>query len=217
MHRKLEDHLILHINPGSINHFAKLKPWYRKFRFLKNIGLGGVYGLFKSEPGLIYRQSLKTRPFTEHEKYIFLKELWDSGYDFTQTTRYQKFIKQLDAGETISMPVKGYTIADANDLSSYFQDYVDLLKSMSNSGYLPEKSRQELLIIIGPCGELIKTSKGRHRLAAARIAGVPVIPVKVRHIHADWINKNQPETGRGLTLEKKIITALDKIRRMHSL
>ena len=215
MFDKLEDQLIMSVNPNLVRYFAKIRPWQRRLKFLKRIGMGRAYNLIKTKQGLIFNKPLKLKPFSEHEKYIFIKELWDNDFDYTRTVRYKRFNEMLERGKTISMPVKGYVIADARKLTAYFQDYVDLLKSMRTNGYLSDKSQEELQVIIGAKGELIKASKGRHRLAAAQITQIAVIPVRVRHIHADWINKNAQKADRALSFEDKIIIALDKTRQMY--
>lgn len=150
MRDSLEDHLVLHVNPGSIKYCAKIKPWHRKLKFLKRIGLDGLYKIFKSEPGLFFRTSIKAKPFARHEKYIFIKQLWDHDLDYTRTQRYQQFDARLRAGLIISMPVKGYRIANHLELDSYFQNYVHLLQSMSRDGYLPDKGKEDLQVGFDP-------------------------------------------------------------------
>ena len=157
---------------------SQVRPWYRKFKFLKKAGLECIYKLMHKEPGLVINGGLKLRPYNRHFKHVFLKELWDNDYDYLKTQRYKEFSDKIAAGQEINMPVKGYRIKTQKELESYFLDYIKLLKSMKEYGYLEEKGKDDLLVIIGPQGELIKTSKGRHRLAAAQITGIKSIPVK---------------------------------------
>jgi len=87
---------------------------------------------------------------------------------------------------------------------------------MSTEGFLVQKSTDELLVIIGEKGELIKTSKGRHRLAAAQIAKVDRIPVKVRHIHQSWVEKQKKDWSSSGGLTEDITLSMQKIREMYS-
>ncbi|EFI34026.1 hypothetical protein Dthio_PD1365 [Desulfonatronospira thiodismutans ASO3-1] len=208
--------LNMRVNPRDIRYFAKYRPWQRKLRFLEKIGLKSIYHFIRNDKKIIITGGLKPRLFSEHFKYIFLKELWDNNLDYTCTKRFKLFKDRIDAGKEIVMPVKGYRLKNLEDLESYFQDYVRLLESMSAEGFLAQKSNDELLVIIGEKGELIKTSRGRHRLAAAQITGIESIPVRVRHIHQSWVEMQKAGRAGKEGLAEDIALSMQKVREMYS-
>ncbi len=209
---QLREHLALKINPRSIQYIGKLRPLQRKLNFLKKIRLAPLYEHFRPNLGLVVNSRIEYRLFVDSRKYKFMKELWDADFDYRNTEWYLVLKHKIDKGDIVEMPVKGYHLAGMDDLETYFMDYVNLLKSMKTEGFLPDKGRDELRVIIDPEGEILKTSKGRHRLAAAQIVGIDQIPVRVRHIHKKWIDRQTPARGQDITLKDKIIQAMDKVR-----
>ena len=213
---ELKDQLLLNVNPGSIKYIGKLRPWHRNLSFLKKIKLANLYDALKPNPGLIIDHKIERWLFADSRKYIFMKELHDFDLDYQKTQWYSQLKKKIDKGKSVAMPVKGYHISNHQQLHDYCLDYVSLLESMRAYGYLPEKGKDELRAIIGPDGQLIKSSKGRHRLAAAQIAGVESIPVRVKHIHKKWINTQQCCNQANISLKQKVVMALQATAIKHS-
>jgi len=169
----------------------------------------------KPRPGLIIEYRIKTIPFNEYRKYIFMKELWDSDLNYKKTSWYALLRQKIDNGQTVVMPVKGYHISNYQQLDEYCLDYVSLLQSMIQEGYLPEKAKDELGVIIGPDGALIKSSKWRHRLAAAQITGIKQIPVRVKHIHKKWVDSQKSPDQEVMDIRRQVKLALNRAREMH--
>lgn len=213
---ELRDQLLLNINPSSIKYIGKLRPWHRNLNFLKKIHLTRLYDLLKPSSGLIINHKIECRIFTESRKYIFMRELLDFELDYKKTEWYAFLKQKIDKGKSIAMPVKGYHISSHQQLHDYCLDYVSLLESMRANGYLPEKGNDELRAIIGPDGELIKSSKGRHRLSAAQLVGVKRIPMRVKCIHKKWVDSQQSRNQNDMTLKQKIILALRATEKKHS-
>lgn len=216
LHEELAQDLELMINPISIKLIGKLRPWNQSFKFLKKIHLSKIFEYLKPKSGLIIECRIKTVPFNEYRKYTFMKQLWDYEFDYTRTDWYRLLKQKIDNGQTVTMPVKGYQISNIQHLKDYCLDYVNLLKSMRQDGYLPEKGKDELGVIIGPDGSLIKSSKGRHRLAAAQITGIEKIPVRVKHIHRQWVDSHKIGEKKGTDIRKLVKLALGKASEMHS-
>ena len=214
LYENLKHELALIVHPRAIRLIGKLRPWNQSLKFLKKIHLRSLFDYLKPKPGLIIEHRIKTIPFNEYRKFIFMQQLWNADFDYSKTDWYAVLRQKIDKGQTVVMPVKGYHISNHEQLDRYCLDYVSLLKSMHQDGYLPEKGKDELGVIIGPDGELIKSSKGRHRLAAAQITGVKEIPVRVKHIHKQWVDSQKIRT-RSMDTSQLVKLALDRARAMH--
>jgi hypothetical protein len=213
---ELKDQLLLNVNPSSIKYIGKLRPWQRNFNLLKKMHLAWLYDLLKSDSGLIINHKIEYRLFADSRKYIFMKELWDFDLDYRKTGWYSSLKQKIDKGKVIAMPVKGYHISNHQQLKDYCLDYVNLLQSMKNDGFIPDKGKDAIGVNIGPEGRLLKSSKGRHRLAAAQLVGVERVPVRVKCIHKKWVDSQQPGNRNDMTLKQKIIMALLATEKRHS-
>jgi len=99
--------LNMNVNPRDVRYFAKYRPWQRRLRFLEKIGLKNLYQFIRNDKIIIISGGLKPRLFSEHFKYVFLKELWDSNLDYTCTQRYRLFKDKIDAGREIVIACQG--------------------------------------------------------------------------------------------------------------
>lgn len=145
--------------------------------------------------------------FQETETYRFLEQLWQSDLDYRNVDRYREFTRRIAEGETIKLRSKRRRMSSAADLDAYFADYVDLLRSMREKGYVATGASDRIMIMIDRRGGIMKETKGRHRLAAAQIAGVRSVPVKISHVHAAWVDA-QEGTGKLDKTRKAIERAL---------
>jgi hypothetical protein len=141
---------------------------------------------------------LRLGTFQETETWRFLDQLWRADLDFRAVDRYHEFARRIGAGETIVLRSKRRRMANTKELDAYFADYVDLMRSMSEKGYVATGASDRIMIMIDHHGGIMKETKGRHRLAAAQIAGVRSVPVRISHVHAAWV---QAQDGASL-LEK---------------
>ncbi|WP_159994214.1 hypothetical protein [Roseomonas sp. 18066] len=72
-----------------------------------------------------------------------------------------------------------------------------------------ERREGEVGIAIGPEGEVLRLLGGRHRTALAQLLGLRRIPVRVRLVHARWL---QAETGRqGLPAHQALLAGLHRL------
>lgn len=129
--------------------------------------------------------------FRETETYRFLEQLWQANLDYRAVDRYGEFVRRIACGETIHLRSKRRRMADAAELDDYFTEYVALLSSMREKGYVATSARDRIMIMIDRRGGIMKETKGRHRLAAAQIAGVRAVPVKISHVHAAWVDAQE--------------------------
>jgi hypothetical protein len=130
---------------------------------------------------------LRLGTFQETETWRFLDQLWRANLDFRSVDRYREFSRRIAAGETIVLRSKRRRMSSISELEAYFAEYVDLMRSMSEKGYIATGASDRIMIMIDHHGGIMKETKGRHRLAAAQIAGVASVPVKISHVHAAWV------------------------------
>lgn len=58
-----------------------------------------------------------------------------------------------------------------------------------------EAVESDIGIAIGAQGEVYRFASGKHRTAIAQALGLASIPVEVRLVHADWLERQVAETG----------------------
>jgi hypothetical protein len=136
---------------------------------------------------------LRLGTFPETETWRFLDQLWRANLDFRSVDRYHEFSRRIAAGETIVLRSKRRRMSNTSELDAYFADYVELMRSMSENGYVATGASDRIMIMIDHHGGIMKETKGRHRLAAAQIAGVRSVPVRISHVHAAWVGAQDGE------------------------
>ena len=125
--------------------------------------------------------------------------------------------KRIENGKTIHKKNK-FALQSDQDLIEYFSEYENLLLSMNKYGYDVNIDQDDILIWIGPNGELIKCTGGRHRFAASRVTGISCVPLRIKYIHTDWI-RSQMKYTKPATDQiriKDIRYALKKVRYIYN-
>lgn len=143
--------------------------------------------------------------FQETETWRFLDQLWRANLDFRSVDRYHEFARRIAGGETIVLRSKRRRMSNATELDAYFADYVELMNSMREKGYVATGASDRIMIMIDHRGGIMKETKGRHRLAAAQIAGVRTVPIRISHVHAAWV-----EAQDGATHAEKVRRAIER-------
>lgn len=210
--RRLAPLLSLDIDPRAIVAYGL--PAYKSYQFRK-------------EPRLVRRlRKLAARPrrrrlvqrddyillgtFDETETWRFLDELWRSGLEYRRTERFRDFARRIEAGEAVTLHSKRRHMTSLDDLAPYFEEYVRLLESMRDHGYLATGARDRITVMIDRDGGILKETKGRHRLAAAQIVGAPSVPVRVSHVHAAWVDAQAAAAPAGTTAEDLVRRAVER-------
>jgi len=206
-YKKLGRYLNVNIDPkkikfhGSPNHLSRKKyPFYLPQAYISFANSRRPFIIPRSfQPSLTLFSNFRT--------YKLIYNIWNNNFEYTETDEYKNLFKQVQSGKIIR--IKKRVISSTSDLNKNFESYVDLLDSMVNKGYIRNINIDDILIWIGPNGELIKeTRSGRHRLAAAQLTGIEEIPVRITHIHQRYIEKklgNQPNTISGIkTILKEV-------------
>lgn len=127
-----------------------------------------------------------TTPFVEHSAYKNMRDLQESLPNFQKSAWYQRALLQLEEDGTFWH--KKHRAETPEDVDKIFRTMlVPLLESMNESGYEQRDGDDYPQGLISRTGEVIKTQKGRHRLAAAQLADREIlIPLKIIAIHKDW-------------------------------
>jgi hypothetical protein len=143
--------------------------------------------------------------FRETETWRFLDQLWRADLDFRSVDRYHEFAGRIAGGETIVLRSKRRRMSNNAELDAYFADYVELMRSMRENGYVATGASDRIMIMIDHRGGIMKETKGRHRLAAAQIAGVRTVPIRISHVHVAWV-----EAQDGATRAEKTRRAIER-------
>jgi hypothetical protein len=128
-------------------------------------------------------------PFEHLDVYRSLRARFLGGIPWEETTYYRTLIDQLREGE------KPYGIESQHGLDEHFAQIDDLFKNIRQHGYQLQSectgqreslsSLDDVTVRIGRNGEFL-FEDGRHRLAIAKILGLPLIPVRVTWRHREW-------------------------------
>lgn len=193
---RLSDSIFLNVDPAEIKLY-NLEPqriyksyWLKEKNFFQSLTSSfHDQDLFLKGLYLIPGQWDKTETlFRDYPTYQYMKELFDNNFDYLKTRRYRELIDKIETGEVIEH--KHFKMRSKEDvIEDYFRRYIGIFKSMEEKGYIPNKNNPGL-VAIGRNGELIKTSRGRHRLSIAQLLGIKSIMVKVEFIHPEWMMKH---------------------------
>ncbi len=142
-----------------------------------------------------------------------LRDLYAHREDFTQSARYIDLVAALDAGK----PKRGFgaarhDLASREGIERYCRYYVDLMNAMRDSGWRDADGDETCKVAVARDGTVLKWPlNGFHRLAAARIVGLPWMTVEVVQVHADWARQfGASMSGRGAAALAPALQALGK-------
>lgn len=138
--------------------------------------------------------------FKQRPVYRAMESHFRNGVPWDETEYYKGKRNRLESGKS----TRGCTNVD--DLPDYFARFDDLYHSLKTEGY---KTQQELMdqspietvnqnldapipelneigVCIGRDGELLRSYRGEHRLAIAKVADVDAVAVQVLVRHRKW-------------------------------
>lgn len=134
--------------------------------------------------------------FSELSTYRFIAEMKRYDLDYTKCSRFRELVKRVNEGEPVRYKNKELILATESDVHEFMKSRVEVCKSMRDLGYLPEKIKDHICVMVGRNGDLIKEVRGRHRLAIAQVFGVKEVLVLIRHVHPIWVEKQRKQFGR---------------------
>ena len=136
---------------------------------------------------------LLEKSFDDLDVYIALKQVCLQGKDWFGTAFYQRTLDKLGKGQVL------YNCTVKDDLIRRCKELERLFQKIRQEGYRTQQellqeqqiddkmqAEEEVTISIGRSGDLL-FSDGAHRLAVAKLLGIPSIPVKVAVRHPQWI------------------------------
>lgn len=131
--------------------------------------------------------------FEETDVYVALKEVLIEGKGWKKTIYFQRLLDAVKKGEP------PYFCVDENDINQRCRNLEALFYAIKDHGYKTQreliKSRKfadhlaiddEVTVSVGRYGDFL-FSDGVHRLAIAKILGIPQIPVKIAVRHTEWM------------------------------
>lgn len=131
--------------------------------------------------------------FEDLDVHIALKQVCLEGKDWTETIFYQRVLDELNGGHVL------WNCKDKSDFDQRCKELELLFQKIRQEGYKsqrelllsqqiynPLQAEEEVTVSIGRHGDLL-FSDGAHRLAIAKLLGIPKIPVKIAVRHPEWM------------------------------
>jgi|GEM_PF-6159577 len=123
--------------------------------------------------------------FCSGDRYRNILDLHENKNDYTKSKRFNELINALHEDQPHSK--NGYKLHTENGIHSYCQQYINMLQSMENEGYIPSLSQDSCKVAITRDGKFVKWAhNGFNRLSAAKILNIDEILVEVVRIHPIW-------------------------------
>jgi hypothetical protein len=203
------DYEVVYIDPHLIERSLHVGEWARPLRsapgrisrFRRWFSLGGgwkhlqrhlsrnVHGRFVVGGDW----DLQFKPFTIRQSVV---DLFVDGMAPEETVEYRKMQDWVAKGEF------GWTrgCRTAEDVDRYFAEMTALFDRIRTDGYLTQRElgldgADEIRVCIDRDGRPCVFGGGTHRLSIALLVGLPRLPVIVKRVHADWVQRCRVEHG----------------------
>ncbi len=127
----------------------------------------------------------KPRKISSLKKFKLIEDLAENRNDLEQSKWFHALLQEIKTRGFAKH--KTIIMRNHEDVLSFFSSYIlKLIASMEAQGYLPQKTKDAGTAIIGPDGEIYKSSAGNHRFFTAAIIGTSKIPLQVAGVHQQW-------------------------------
>jgi hypothetical protein len=136
---------------------------------------------------------LLEKKFDDLDIYVALKQVCLDGNSWAETIFYKRTLVELNEGQIL------WGCRNRPDLEQRCKYIEALFHTIQREGYEsqrelflagrvqdPVEAEEEVTVSIGRYGDLL-FSDGAHRLAIAKLLGIPAIPVKIAARHPDWV------------------------------
>lgn len=181
-----KDRLRIIISPSHIHGSLQKRRLNDRLLFAFN-GLGLPRGVRRGN------WDLKATRFQDHPTFRLMLAFHEHDYSPEKVLpHYIDYIKQRGQ-ETADTMVRNKAISR---VEQYARTYEMISRSMARDGYIPDLSHDDIGLVIGRFGEIIKSSGGNHRLALAMVTGVQHVVASVRFVHRTWYQKHNQGRGR---------------------
>ncbi|MDQ3557994.1 MAG: hypothetical protein M3453_02180 [Pseudomonadota bacterium] len=138
-----------------------------------------------------------------------------AGLDYRRTDAFRTAMERAGSQKPVN---RNFVALKSPELvESYFRQTAELCRSVQEHGLLRrsdhgrrlgeslrhprvrlpwvELGESEIGAAIGQAGEIYRFASGKHRTAAAQALGLTSMPVEVRMVHANWLEKRMAESG----------------------
>ena len=132
---------------------------------------------------------LRRVPLRSCSHYQFIRDIDENRDHLERTQRFHDWMARIERGEPWANHQKGILLDTPEKIKTYLRIYIGYLDDMAANGYKSSLTQDELDVVISREGEILKISRGLHRLTMALHAGVPSVPVRVRAVHRLWWNQ----------------------------
>ena len=129
-------------------------------------------------------------------KSIVYKELLDLknvNMDYKSSKHYLSYVQRMNKNNPTTKQHKILNTYQAID--SYFERFINLYNSIKEKGVLKadnfkkEKENKAIGIAVNSNGEILKLPGAQHRVVISKILNLEKIPVEIRLIHKEYIEK----------------------------
>jgi len=173
------------------------------------------------------------RPLDKLVQHKEIDELFLHDKEFRTMPIYQRLLKRIRQKGCIH---HNRVVLDSQEnLDLYFQRYVSLHQSIRRHGLLScsefhqhdnrvipqnlrdiwvERNKEDIGMAIDRDGQLYRFRGGAHRFSIARNLGLKNIPVGVKFVHGQWLQKLMAETG--LPPQGALVFGLRQVEKRYS-
>lgn len=158
------------VDPRSILYVRRSDEWPRYIRKWPFLLCPGRWDLDRRQ----------CRPFREDQ----IRQLFVEGRHYTETDEYRRLLSELQRYGKTRFPA----CSSRREIRDYFDHVRRLYERMKaqdgvEAGACPGGRGGGITVRIGRDGALLKCRQGTHRLAIARVLGLPSVPVIVDLMH----------------------------------
>lgn len=189
----LGDRLALSLNPDHIKYHVSMTRSFRSRRTGSKAKHVFIW------PG---DWDLETFPFDDNPRYLFINDIWQHREDLSQSQAYVRLVERIREGKPFTSHHKGILLNSEEKVALYLQRYISYMRDMQDRGFDRNKGKDSLGVAIGRDGDILKTNRGLHRLAMAKVLGIDEISVSIKAVHEEWWRENITKNRGRESLEK---------------
>ncbi len=172
--------------------------------------LGRLYRLAKRRLVFAGDWDLQGERISEMPTYRNLEGLYRVMPDYRGCEWYRRALQQIESGIPYHHNIHLQARSQAELDGLFEHHFMPLLSSMASQGYRHQEGADLPDGMVTRHGELLKTERGRHRLAAAQIVGADTLyPLRIVAVHRAWWRGQ----GKGVAVppRRNFEAALDEV------
>jgi len=155
-------------------------------------------------------------PIVETPRYLKVSDFIQRGGPVEDTLWFRQLAAELESKGVAYH--KLIEMKSVEDIHHFFDSYViPLIESLRNDGFRPEKTGYESAAVIDAQGNLSKVGSGNHRFVIGKVLGLPLYPLRVLSVHADWYARKVMTKGDSWTALKDELSRVEASHRPEGL